>query len=1162
MAEYRIRFVADTSAAGRSISDIQKAIKAVTKEFEKAEIGADGFREAASDLSKLKKELTDARNAVTNIDRAYQSLNKAIDANFTAANKASKAAEDYNKKLLNLANEQLQAEDQARRKNFQAEVDDWDKRFNLAVTQSKKIAAQQRGVMEFRAGMGARGAIPEIASPIRGSANQFGSPVYFDALEKSLKQAVNTSGEIGPKPEAFSPYSLAAYESKLKALKNEARLIAPETSRWRELAKEIVKTEKAVENIKRRQSAGPSGQARLGAAGGAFLYGGGLGGGVGSALGGITGGLMGGVPGAFTGAAVGQAVDGVIAMGAGAAKSAADIAQLQRGLALASIDANDFAAAQQAIAQSSNTLAIPLEQVYRQFTQLRVNTKEYGMSIKETQEIFEGVVLAVSSVGGSMEDVDGAMRAVVQIFSKGKVQAEELRGQLGERFPGAVVKFAQANKLSFEELQVALEQGKVTVADFVEFAKKNYQDYSKFSEQIATAPEFAGRRLEKAMSDMQIAIGSALGPAGAAFQDFATEAIKSITDFVTQNKGLIIQVGKDFSVVFSGIVNAASMMGQMIMKVLGPVYQYIGEVINRLRIMTGTATASSARAEMDAAFALMKKHGTGRTRFQQGGIGYMSDKIEYDKAAARYAAAEKQFKATGGSAAMASLTTPQNLTFGGPGAGIKLDALSGDKPGKEKKTRLTDYSSKMIEVLRARLKEEKLAIETSDKLSARQKELDIASKEYEYGLRIIEEQLKQVREEKSKMSAADAKLAMAEANQTAVSERSSLKHEYNKAVLGDLFGITEDYEKQIQRVTLEINALNTAEGEITKTQEAELALLEQLKGVKEEDIPLIEARKNRIMELAGELDRLLSIEKEVRKEQELRQSLETKRTEMGMIGAGLRAGFTGEAASAFESAMLESKGNVDYASQMATLETQAMQLRAVFESIQGAINSVSGAFANMLTEGITSMITGTATAKEVFASFLQSVGQALSQAASQMIATYIAIGIAKLFAGLGGGGGNPAGSGGGISNSLPGIRQYAGGLGGGGAPGSMPFAPPAFANGGIVTGPTLSLIGEGKYNEAVVPLPDGRSIPVQLGGRSARDMMGGNAPGMPQAPSLSMKFETTKINGVEYVSREQLEQAMAETRRASIAGGAQRGMSMTLDKIKQSPSTRSSIGIR
>ena len=38
----------------------------------------------------------------------------------------------------------------------------------------------------------------------------------------------------------------------------------------------------------------------------------------------------------------------------------------------------------------------------------------------------------------------------------------------------------------------------------------------------------------------------------------------------------------------------------------------------------------------------------------------------------------------------------------------------------------------------------------------------------------------------------------------------------------------------------------------------------------------------------------------------------------------------------------------------------------------------------------------------------------------------------------------------------------------------------AFATGGIVQGPTLGLVGEGRYNEAVVPLPDGKSIPVDL----------------------------------------------------------------------------------
>jgi len=39
---------------------------------------------------------------------------------------------------------------------------------------------------------------------------------------------------------------------------------------------------------------------------------------------------------------------------------------------------------------------------------------------------------------------------------------------------------------------------------------------------------------------------------------------------------------------------------------------------------------------------------------------------------------------------------------------------------------------------------------------------------------------------------------------------------------------------------------------------------------------------------------------------------------------------------------------------------------------------------------------------------------------------------------------------------------------------------PGYSQGGIVTGPTAAMIGEGGMNEAVVPLPNGRSIPVQF----------------------------------------------------------------------------------
>jgi tape measure domain-containing protein len=420
---------------------------------------------------------------------------------------------------------------------------------------------------------------------------------------------------------------------------------------------------------------------------------------------------------------------------------------------------------------------------------------------------------------------------------------------------------------------------------------------------------------------------------------------------------------------------------------------------------------------------------------------------------------------------------------------------------------------------------------------------------------------------KDNLSAVDKALKLKDIEAARVNALTIAEEDRNIAVGAARLKITEpileEIDKEvmaIERQTLQLEALKAGRLELSAAQEAELAVKERYAQLSADEKELAK----------GEIDLLrqqiqLRIENAAALEKE--QGLTEARAGLRGIGGGLRSGFTGSAAGVFERAMGQ-YGDSDYATKLANIETVAMQLRSVFEGLQGAINGVSSAFANVLTEGIANMISGTATAKEVFASFLQSVGQALSQAASQMIATYIAIGIAKLFAGLGGGGGGGGGSGG--VNAVPGapaidpLPQLPGMLkAANGAVWEGGFAPfQAFAKGGVVSGPTLGLVGEGKYNEAIVPLPDGKSIPVQLGGRSARDLMGGGAPGMPQAPSLNMKFETTKINGVEYVSREQLEVAMAETRRASISGGARQGMSMTLDRIKQSPSTRSSIGIR
>jgi phage-related minor tail protein len=159
-----------------------------------------------------------------------------------------------------------------------------------------------------------------------------------------------------------------------------------------------------------------------------------------------------------------------------------------------------------------------------------------------------------------------------------------------------------------------------------------------------------------------------------------------------------------------------------------------------------------------------------------------------------------------------------------------------------------------------------------------------------------------------------------------------------------------------------------------------------------------------------------------------------------------------------------------------------------------------------------------------------------------MIAQYIAIAIAKAIAGLGGGsgGGNFAPSG-----ELAAVGKI----------NPLPTSFTPRANGGPVTGRQPYMVGE-RGPELFVP-GTGGSVVNNNDLRSA--MNGGGGGG--GSPVLNMSFQSTSINGVEYVSRDQLEQAMAETRRASTRDGAKRGMTMTLDRIQNSSSTRRKVGI-
>lgn len=90
-----------------------------------------------------------------------------------------------------------------------------------------------------------------------------------------------------------------------------------------------------------------------------------------------------------------------------------------------------------------------------------------ALSREDQRELFLGVAEASTALALSQEQSTGALNAFLQMASKGTVQAEELRGQLGERIPGAFDMAARAMGVSTIELNKMLERGEVLASDLL-----------------------------------------------------------------------------------------------------------------------------------------------------------------------------------------------------------------------------------------------------------------------------------------------------------------------------------------------------------------------------------------------------------------------------------------------------------------------------------------------------------------------------------------------------------------------------------------------------------------------------------------------------------------------------------------------------------------------
>lgn len=236
-------------------------------------------------------------------------------------------------------------------------------------------------------------------------------------------------------------------------------------------------------------------------------------------------------------------VDGMVArLGAAAAvintfKTTAQMEGFERAITFSS-GAKEGAANISFINSTVDALALPLKSSMEGFKLLSGSMKGTGVTMAQTRDIFFSVGEAATVMGMGADDTQGIFRALSQMASKGKVSAEELRGQLGERLSGAFYTAATSMGYTTAAFDKLMETGKVVSGDFLpKFAAQLHKDFKGGVSDALKGATANFNLFENAVLRTQIAFGEHLLPTVIPFlNDYLIPAV----GWIGQHTGLIL----------------------------------------------------------------------------------------------------------------------------------------------------------------------------------------------------------------------------------------------------------------------------------------------------------------------------------------------------------------------------------------------------------------------------------------------------------------------------------------------------------------------------------------------------------------------------------------------------------------------------------------------
>ncbi|MFZ5586146.1 MAG: tape measure protein [Thermodesulfobacteriota bacterium] len=163
------------------------------------------------------------------------------------------------------------------------------------------------------------------------------------------------------------------------------------------------------------------------------------------------------------------------------------------------------------------------------FKGLAAATRNTELAGEETRKLFLALSQAATVLNMSTENVNGTFFAFQQIISKGRVSAEEIRRQLGDRLYGAFQLAAQSIGVTTKELDKLLERGELDAIPFIKAFTRTLTD--EFSGGVALASQSARANLNRFQNALRDLKNEA---AQAGFLEAFSDALKALTETLRQ----------------------------------------------------------------------------------------------------------------------------------------------------------------------------------------------------------------------------------------------------------------------------------------------------------------------------------------------------------------------------------------------------------------------------------------------------------------------------------------------------------------------------------------------------------------------------------------------------------------------------------------------------